>query len=309
VLLPDDRETLALMNRAIGMLGVGETELVAELHSLRFWVAVLATEFSLAIESVETLRSSPSAYGRIFGNASLAWLVGLSDFDRGRELLDAASSVLPTIGRQSDADRAGQVINAMTAEVLLAAGHVAESRDVSLASLGIWALDDDECSGQVSRALTVCNLLLGDPGSALAAAEGGSFVRSAFGPIDFHAALCHIVRKDLDQAVPLLRDLAHRSVSGRVRMEAGTVLLLLAELARVEGDDQAAREFLLVSTMPRTADLLAYARHLAEALGVGLEYRDLRADQSKGDITWHDRHHLECIAAVRIEMARRGWDD
>ncbi len=161
------------------------------------------------------------------------------------------------------------------------------------------------------RIAIVCHLLRSRPDEALAIADRLEHLPSRFGTLAFHTALCHAELGDFETARSQMHELAHHSVAGRVRLEAGTMLLLLATLARAEDDIDVARELLMVSTLRRTTEVYQYSQHVAEQLGIGGEYRRLAETQRRQmrHPGWAERHHLDGIAALRNEMVRRNWLD
>ena len=162
-----------------------------------------------------------------------------------------------------------------------------------------------ECHAQSVHERVCCQLLLGRPHEALALATRSAPTRSRFGTLDYHEALAQVAVGDIEGAKPLMQRLAHRSASGRTRMEAGTMLLVLAELARAEGDLDTARRLLLTTVSRRTVELYAYARHVAAELGIAEEFAQLpMAIDFEGQVA----DQRASIEVVQAEICRRNWD-
>jgi len=310
VLLTDDQQALRLLDRTIEAIDDGDPDQAMRLHALRFWVAVVCAEFPAAFGSAMKLTGSPLPLWRVVGNGDAGWMAGTLDPVEGQRFLDAASSEMSALLPGPEADEASSYVQAVTADLLLAGRQVERALQTSEDLLASWdGTTEHEYAASAARMAVTCNLMLDRPRAALDAADRGRFVRSAFGTMDFHVALCHIGLTDFDTAHPLMRALAKRTVAGRVRLEAGNMLLVFAVLALAEGDAPTARELLLTSTYRRHSGLLSYSDHIADLLGVSAEYEVMSSQASTHDATWHTRHHLACIGAVRTEVSRRGWTD
>ncbi len=310
VLLTDDQQALRLLDRTIEAIDDGDPDQAMRLHALRFWVAVVCAEFTAAFGSAMQLTGSPLPLWRVVGNADAGWMAATLDPVEGRRFLDVASSEMSALPPGPEADEVSSYLQAVTADMLLAGREVERALQTSEDLLASWdGTTEYEFGVAAARNAVVCNLMLDRPRSALEAADRGRFVRSAFGTTEFHVALCHIGLTDFDTAHRLMRSLAKRTVAGRVRLEAGNMLLVFAVLALAEGDEPTARELLLTSSYRRQSELLPYSDHIAELLGVRPEYEALSSQMSTHDATWLARHHLACIGAVRNEVARRGRTD
>ena len=119
-------------------------------------------------------------------------------------------------------------------------------------------------------------------------------------------ALAHLALGNMEKAHTLIRVHATRGVSGRLHGEAADTLLLLAELARVEGDHSLARRLLANvglapghSTM-RVAHELAIELDIADECTALLE-RDVAPDADRTKIA------SRTIATTRSELVRRCW--
>ena len=121
------------------------------------------------------------------------------------------------------------------------------------------------------------------------------------------ATLAHLALDDIDAARGLIARHARRASTDRLSREACDSVLLLAALARAEGDDASARRLLDGTGVPRQPATLAYSRRLAKLLGV----EDPRTRFSNQIDPTHPDGVLGAKLAMktlRAELARRGWD-
>jgi len=123
--------------------------------------------------------------------------------------------------------------------------------------------------------------------------------------VGFARALSTISPDDLDSARAEVRRAALDAASGRVALVDGDALGLLAELARVEGETDVARDVIMHTGPGRSPATVAALRSIAASLGVEDEleaaYRDNLLDRD-----WMiDRPR----AALRRELDRRGWSE
>ena len=308
VLCDDERETIRLIDRVIA--NADDPRLALNLHGLRFWISVSAGDFENASPSAKEQIRSPEPLHRFQGNLNLGWLVGQVNAEAGRRYLEAAREVLPELTRTLTGRAAELAYHSFVAHSRAARGDVDGALDTARVVL---AEEPDGANGEIvlnaGRVAIVCHLVRGRPVDALAIAERLQHIPSRFGTLAFHTALCHAERGDLETARSQMQDLARYTATGRVRLEPGTMLLLLAALTKAEGDTEHACELMMVSTTRRTSETAQYSIHMAEQLGIGDEYRQLRETLSQ-QLRRHDlaeQHHLDCIAAVRNEIIRRDW--
>ena len=310
VLCDDESETIRLIDRVI--VSVDDPHLALTLHGPRFWVSVVALDFMDAWTSADEQTRSPDPFLRFRGNLQIGWIVAIVNPETGRRYLDAAYEVLPELTDTATIRSAELAYYAFVAECQAQGGDVEGALDAARMVLDAEP-DGANCEPVVNagRIAIMCHLLRREPGEALAIADRLGHLPSRFGTLAFHTALCHVELRDLETARSQMHELAHYSVAGRVRLEAGTMLLLLATLARAEGDIEVARELLMVSTGRRTTELYQYSQHAAEQLGIGDEYRRLAETQRRqlSDPGGAERDHLDTIAALRNEMIRRNWRD
>ena len=123
-------------------------------------------------------------------------------------------------------------------------------------------------------------------------------------------ALAHLELGNIDAAMPYLRSHVANGRTGRFPGQANDSVLLLAAHARAEGDDPRARELLLSSWFCRTDATIIYSHELARRLDMVEEHERCQ----RRAVTFGSRSpegingmHL-AMAALRSELARRGWD-
>jgi hypothetical protein len=154
----------------------------------------------------------------------------------------------------------------------------------------------------------ICSVLLGDPKTALKAADHYS---SAFDPglgtDDEIRALAYLKLGDLEHARTAIKRHAHEGATGKLVQQAASSLVLLAVLADAEGDASVARDIILNMGMCRDAEIWAYARHLAEELGVGTEFEVAQAPLLTDDGDAIQEKDAADIETLRRELTRRGW--
>jgi hypothetical protein len=85
--------------------------------------------------------------------------------------------------------------------------------------------------------------------------------------------------------------------------------LLLAALARADGEDELARDILRHMGMGLEPATVVYSRHLADELGVAAQHaeRQQLAWSHEGDNPQGPSGTYLAAAAVSSELARRGW--
>jgi hypothetical protein len=121
------------------------------------------------------------------------------------------------------------------------------------------------------------------------------------------AALAHLALGELDTARALIERHARRAITGRLSREANDSVLLLAALARAEGDDGMARQLLAGAGVGRQPATVRYGTHLAELLGIEdpLTTWSGRDDPDDPDGVFGAKL---AIRTLRAELVRRGWN-
>jgi hypothetical protein len=123
-------------------------------------------------------------------------------------------------------------------------------------------------------------------------------------------ALAHLSLGHRDLAAEHIHAHAARAITGRLVSEACDSALLLAALAHVEGDDDIARGLLLEMGMGQEPAAIIYSNHLASLLGISDEHADRQLVAASYFLTSPEgpSGSQAAMAAVRAELARRGWD-
>jgi hypothetical protein len=307
VLLDDDQGALRLIDRVIAALDQPDDPLVLQLHASRLGVAIVANDYDQMFASVAALTGSPQPLPRVLGNAIAAFGRVATDPGTAKHILDGASADLAALEPGRDRSQGESFHQVVVGLVSLFDNDIEVALGLAESALDAWdGSIENEATAQYARNAAVSHLILGQPEAALAVVERTTIIRSAFGTMDFYSALCHIALGELETAEDLMRPLAQRSASGRVRLEAGSMLLVFAALAHAEHDQVTARELLLTTTDRRTIDFIAYSRHSAEALGIGPEYGAILGPRTPEQVAAHQR---ACIEGAKGEMARRGWNN
>jgi predicted ATPase len=158
-------------------------------------------------------------------------------------------------------------------------------------------------------AAAVCLLLLGEPKQALARVSRIDGFAFAGGDDQVVTAFAQLALGDIEGAKHLIRLHALEAATGRVSRQCSDSLLLLAQLAHVEGDDATAVDLLSNLGICRPAPLVRYARVLAATLGVAEQRaRDEQECIAPQNAAEHGPLGLRRVmATLRAELARRGW--
>ncbi|MGA7759858.1 MAG: adenylate/guanylate cyclase domain-containing protein [Ilumatobacteraceae bacterium] len=305
-LLDDDRGAMRLIDETVAALDDPEDAGVLTLQESRLVVATLSSDFPQVAETNRWLAASADASARFVGNVWTSFLFVSVDVKASRRYLDIAEAARAEIAPGPVADRSELFWDTMGCSVLIFEGEIEAALAMAERTLRLAeGVPPAECQAQSVRSGVCCHLLLGRPHEALALATRSAPTRSNFGTLDYHVALAQVAVGDIEGAKPLLQRLAHRSASGRTRLEAGTMLLVLAELARAEGDLDTARRLLLTTLGRRTVELYAYARHVAAELGIAEEFAQLpMAIEFEGQVA----DQRASIEVVQAEIRRRNWD-
>jgi hypothetical protein len=108
----------------------------------------------------------------------------------------------------------------------------------------------------------------------------------------------------------VVRAHAKQGLSGRMPGQVCDSTLLLAALARAEGDDDRARHLLRHMGTGLEPGVSIYSRHLADRLGIGTELAELQRRALTYDAMSRQGPNGTRLAltAGRAEIARRGWN-
>jgi hypothetical protein len=154
-----------------------------------------------------------------------------------------------------------------------------------------------------------CQIVLGEPAKALETLSRLDQFDLTFFTGDDIRGLAYVSLGELDQARRFIRIHAERAAAGQISGQACDSALLLAALARAEGDAKTATELLLQMGIGLHAATRMFSTELAARLGVAGEH----ADRLRQALTYDLRSeqgptgaHM-AMTAVRQELARRGW--
>lgn len=154
-------------------------------------------------------------------------------------------------------------------------------------------------AGDASRAAELTSLVDRRLG-AVAAIDAGIAMMLRFGRV-----LSLLAAGAGERAVAELRALAVDATTGRFALSESDALVLLAQLAREEGDDDRAHALLRSTSAPRSPASTAALRVLAGRLGVAAEIEAEYAAHLVDQRWMLDRPRR----ALAAEVARRGWLD
>ncbi len=121
-------------------------------------------------------------------------------------------------------------------------------------------------------------------------------------------ALAHLALGDLDTATDHIRQHAKRAATGRFSRESNDAMLLLAALAHYQGDDDAARQFMLDAGSGRTPATNGFARHLAVQLDIADKHAAAMHELLQPGNPHGPLGATRSLRALRTELTRRGWD-
>jgi tetratricopeptide (TPR) repeat protein len=302
---------LAANARADGATADGfDDDLVGCLRATKVWVNVFLANWDITTRDGKTLLDSPDPLHRGLGLAIRSFLSRSADaveplaslaekhLDEGSEQsrrsnVETVARWMLTDARASQALRDGRAQDALDhADKMLEAPTDADDRGYSHVS--------------VATVAATAKILLGHPEQALETIDWlGELDIEYYDGIEIRA-LAHLALGNLDEARRLIRVHATRGVSGRLHGEAADSVLLLAELARVEGDDALARHLLTKVGLARGHSTMRIAHDLAIGLDIADECtalleRDVSPDADRTKIA------ARTIAATRSELVRRGW--
>ena len=159
-----------------------------------------------------------------------------------------------------------------------------------------------------STILAMCLVLIGEPTRALEVVS-----RRDEYALDYYdgseiRALAHLALGEMDQARGSVKAHARRAATGRDIAESDDSLVLLAALAHAEGDDQIARDLVSSMGLERQPATIAFAGDLANRLGMLDELQEQRRRMRM--LLTEDQRIVasqRSLAALRAELARRGW--
>ena len=158
----------------------------------------------------------------------------------------------------------------------------------------------------------MCLLLLGKPKAALDRVASLRGIPYAYfgGGTQVIGALSRLALGEIEAARRLIRSYAGEAATGRLSNQCSEALLMLAELAHVEGDDATAITLLSEFGIGRMPSTTQHARALARRLGVAKELaQNEQAVFTPESMAAHGMLGVRrTMVALRNELTRRGWE-
>lgn len=305
-------EYRALADRAIADLAARDRELAGYVQSQTLYALGVVQDWPSFLSIVRDLATSPVPALRVTGLGMTAWLAAFTDAEAAERYLARARSEYDELGTVPEPDRLAAFAAIMwgAANLALTAGDY----HAALVSSQV-ALDAGDHHPwtyallELSSILAMCLVLIGEPARALDIVSR----RDAYA-LDYYdgseiRALARLALGEMDQARGLVKAHGRRAATGRDIAESDDSLVLLAALAHAEGDDQIARDLLSSMGLERQPATIAFAGDLANRLGMLDELQELR-QQTRALLTEDQRiiASQRSLAALRAELARRGWD-
>ena len=293
---------------ALGRTAGDVAELDPDLHGCitvqQIFLALYSTDYAVAGTIADELTRSPLSTFRALAWGVLAWQMAFIAPEHVDGLLANAANELSQQPapdtRSSDAPAAADLwaLNAQ-ANVALLGGDFERSRDLSHEMVD-RARFAESSTFVVTAAMS--EVLLGQPKAALVTVAQLDQFDLPFVDGTEVRALAHLALGDTDTAITCIRRHAKRASLGFLRGESNDTMMLIAALAHQQGDEPAARRFLLDAFGGRSPGTIAYGRHLARQLGIFDEYMGQVEDPD-------DSYGVtRSVNAVRAELARRGWE-
>lgn len=154
-----------------------------------------------------------------------------------------------------------------------------------------------------ARLALLCTHVANDDAAAALATARAATYDSRYVDGNLLPALGYLAAGDLENGLPLVQAHAIRAATGRLSREANDSILLQCMLARAEGDDDRACALLPEARVSRSPGTIMLTAHLADILGVRAELDAARREVLDDRVEGGGR----ALAALRAEMARRGW--
>ena len=287
---------------------VTRQDLIDSLLQAEVFCTMALADWNAYVAAAAALRRSPDRSAAAYGYLFLALV-------SARHTPDDAGSLIDRFVELAGDDAGGDVRDHAA---LWRAMVLAMSGDIDAAATLATSVRDRPV-GQSNLALNgrmivgVAAWTRGTPGELAEVAREIEALHQPTGRMDpyfeyvvgFARALAAISPDDLDFARAEVRHVALDAASGRVALVDGDALGLLAELARVEGETDVARDLIMHTGPGRSPGTVAALRCIARSLGVEDEleavYRDNLLD--------HDWMIARPKAALHRELDRRGWSE
>ncbi len=302
-------EALSLFDRCQPPLDQLDLELADCLRAAVTNTLILLAEFTRLIQVARLLQGSAIPACRVVGSGCLAFISALRSpevvaghLERGHRDLALAHAEQPGL----NSNLAQSMLASMEALLLIYAGDYHEA----LARANEIPPDSDQFGhrtaddGIRNYIIAGLYLLVEDPATTLEQLESLATYPFPYEIRGFRA-LAHLALGDLDTAREEIRLHATEAMVGRLSMQSNDTVLLFAALADAEGDQEMAAGLIVDMGTGRSPITIKYGEELARRLGVADAYASQFLPTRTGDYLGVDR----AMAAVRKEVARRGWID
>lgn len=309
-------EVRSLFERAIDRCPPDDPDLLDALRLGLISTSAMLSDWAAFNRRAAELADSANPVFACWGRTLRAWIASHASPDRASALLEEAQIGLRE-ATGPDSRRSRRLLESylVSTRGLQAAyaGDFVTALDQLQTALAIHEQIDFYPMArpeQVLRLAAVCQIILGLPAQALdTVAELDAYGLAFYDGAEVRT-LAHLELGDIDAAMHHLRIQVARGRTGRYSGEANDSVLLLAALARVEGDDATARELLLQSWFCRTDATIVYSHELARRLGVTEQHeRYQRRAVAFGSRSPEGINGIHlAMTALRAELTRRGWD-
>jgi predicted ATPase/DNA-binding SARP family transcriptional activator len=308
-------ELRTLIERAIQRCEPNDRELTDYLRAVSLPTLSWLGDHAAYVHGTGALARSSVASTRIFATAMLSYMKTAADADEARTLHARAQAELdstPPAARDLNLDIVEGMMAYIPAALAAYDGDPAAALRHAEHALAVEARIDYRTVllFSATQLAAACELMLGQPLTALERLDGLDQFDLAFFNGDEVRALAHLALGARDQAERIIRTHAKQAVTGQISSQAGDSLLLLAALADAEGHTQKATELLLLMGVGHHAATRMYSADLAARLGVATEHatmvrhaltHDPRRQPSATDAT------SSVMSALHQELANREW--
>jgi hypothetical protein len=304
-------EAVALFHRCEQPIEEIDVDLVEQLRESIIMSLIVIVDFPTMVAKARQMRSSTNPTIRVTGCSHLAFFFGLSEPARAQHYLDEAAGHLALAHTERpglNTDIAHGIYRGVQGVLFGYTGNYVQA---------LAAIDDvpDNLTGpdQYITGLSVVlpqaaayHILLGQPTAALERVEPFADLGYAYGALHEIDALVSFASDDVDTARHHVRLQATEAATGRLARRCNDAMMLLAELALVEGDHETAVHLITGMGIGRSPGTIAYSRDLATRLGVPDEHAT-REQAFLDPANLGDKSHA-AMKALHAELTRRGWD-